>query len=345
MAKEKNHKPAVTVAEDKQKSAAEAAALLDRRFGAGTIVRLGDRVNRPIPCIPTGIYTVDNYVIGCGGIPRARMTEVFGPESSGKTTLTLHTIAEAQALGEMAAFIDAEHALDVTYASQLGVDVDNLYINQPGCGEEALEVTEALVRSGAFGIVVVDSVAALIPQAELDGDMGDSNVGLHARLMSQAMRKLTGPVSKSNTALMFINQLRMKIGVMYGNPETVTGGRALQFYASLRLEVRKTSSNKVGDEVVSNETRVKAVKNKVGIPHRESTMPIEFGKGFSAKSSLLEAAISNGAVEKSGAWLSFNGERLGQGAANAVSALESDDTLYRTIYAEVLRRDRADIAA
>jgi recombination protein RecA len=334
----KDHKSAVKVADDCLVAANNAVAALEKRFGQGTIRRLGDRVGVKIDCIPTGIYQVDNYVIQAGGVPRARMTEIYGPESSGKTTLTLHTIAEAQAMGELAAFVDAEHALDPTYAAALGVDMDNLFVSQPDYGEQALEIVEELVRSGAFGIVVVDSVAALVPRAELDGDMGDAGMGLHARLMSQAMRKLTGAVNKSNTALIFINQIRDKIGVMFGNPETTTGGKALKFYASLRLEVRRTASNKIGEEVVSNETRVKAVKNKVGKPYRETSVPIEYG-------SLLEAGISNGAIDKAGSWLSFQGDRLGQGADQAASAIEENVDLYNAVYSAILARDQQGVSA
>ena len=339
MAKDKVHKAKAQPAEDVVKAAADVSAELEKRFGKGTIMRMGDRVGVKLPSIPTGIYTVDNYVIGTGGIPLGKITEIFGPESSGKTTLVLHAIAEAQAQGKQAFFIDAEHALDPTYAAALGVDVDNLLINQPSCGEEALEVTEALIRSGAFGMGAVDSVAALTPQAEIDGEMGDAMVGLHARLMSQAMRKLTGATSKTGTALVFINQLREKIGVMYGNPEVTTGGRALRFYASLRLEVRRTSSNKEGDLIVSNETRVKAVKNKLAPPFRETTLPIVFGHGFNKFGSIIEAGVKNGAIDKAGAWYSFCGERLGQGSENAALALETSDNLYDAVYAAVLKKD------
>ena len=345
MAKVKTHKQVASVAADRKEAAAIAAAALEKRFGRGTILRMGDRVGQRIPCIPTGIYTVDNYVLGCGGFPRAKMSEVYGPESSGKTTLVLHAIAEAQAAGEMAFFVDAEHALDVNYAAALGVDVDNLFINQPSCGEEALEVTEALVRSGAFGMGAIDSVAALVPQAEIDGEMGDSNVGLHARLMSQAMRKLCSVVAHTNTALVFINQLREKVGVMYGNPEVTTGGRALKFYASVRLEVRRTSSNKIGEEIVSNETRVKGAKNKCGIPYRETTVPIEFGKGFNKYGSLLEAGLKAGVIKQAGSWFSFGEDRIGQGAGMVTDTLEANDELYSKVYAAIIAHDEQAVAA
>lgn len=343
--KDKTHKPVARVAEDKVKASELAVAELERRYGAGVVVKLGSRRGIKHPCIPTGIYTVDQHVIQAGGIPRARITEVFGPESSGKTTIVLHAIAEAQAMGEQAFFVDAEHALDINYAAALGVDIDNLLISQPDSGEQALEITEHLIRSGAFGIGVVDSVAALVPQAEIDGEMGDSNVGLHARLMSQAMRKLTGAVAKTNTALVFINQLREKVGVMYGNPEVTTGGRALKFYASLRLEVRRIKTNTEDDEAVSNDTRIKGVKNKVGSPLRETIVPIEFGKGYNKFGSLIEAGVTNGVIDKSGAWYSFAGERLGQGTVNAALALETNDELYNKVYAEILAKDFPKVVA
>lgn len=345
MAKDKTHKAVANIAEDKVKAAAQAVADLEKRYGAGAVKKLGDRRGVKHPCIPTGIYTVDNHVIGVGGIPRARITEVYGPESGGKTTLTLHTIAEGQAMGEQAFFVDAEHALDINYAAALGVDIDNLYVSQPSCGEEALEITDYLIRSGAFGIGVVDSVAALTPQAEIDGEMGDANVGLQARLMSQAMRKLVASTSRTNTALIFINQLREKVGVMYGSPEVTTGGRALKFYASLRLEVRRVKTNVEGDEAVSNDTKVKAVKNKLDSPFRETIVPIEFGKGFNKFGSLIEAGVANDVIAKSGAWYSFNGEKLGQGRDNAALALETSDELYKQVYAEILAKDREKIAA
>jgi recombination protein RecA len=340
MPKNKTHRPIARVAEDKEKAASAAILEIIKKHGEGSVKRIGDEVNVRWPCIPTGIYTVDNHVIGIGGVPRKRITEIYGPESGGKTTLSLGTIAEAQAMGELAAFIDAEHALDPTYAHNLGVNVDDLIVSQPDHGEQALDVTEELIRSGAFGIVVVDSVAALVPQAELDGEMGDSNVGLHARLMSQAMRKLAGAVAKTNTALVFINQIREKIGVMFGNPETTTGGRALKFAASVRLDVRRTATNKMGEEAVSNTVRIKGAKNKMGSPYREAEVKINFGTGFDKVGSVIEAGIANGAIEKSGSWLSFQGERLGQGAENASAALHANSEWYERVYSAVLTKDQ-----
>lgn len=342
MAKDKTNKPPARAAEDKKTAAAQASLDLIRKFGAGTLIRLGDRVATKHPCIPTGIYSVDNHVIQAGGIPRGRITELFGPTGGGKTTLALQTIAEAQSLGDLAAFVDAEHALDPRYARALGVDLDSLHVNQPDSGEQGLEVAEHLIRSGAFGVVVVDSVAALVPQAELNGEMGDAHVGLQARMMSSALRKLTMAVGKTNTALVFINQLRSKIGVMYGNPETTSGGNALPYYASLRLDIRRTATNKVGEEAVSNTVRIKAVKNRLGPPYRETLVPINFGSGFDKVASVITAGIANGAIEKSGSWLSFGGERLGQGGAQASKAMEENTELYQRVYAAVLEKDQMD---
>lgn len=305
-----NNLPPKATLEDKIKAARAAAKELEKRFGDGAIIRMGDKVNIKIPCIPSGIYSLDHFVIQAGGIPRGRITEIYGPESGGKTSLALTVIAQAQKLGGLAAFIDAEHALDPTYAQALGVDVENLYISQPDSGEQALETTEALIRSGAFDIVAIDSVAALVPQAELDGEMGDAPMGLQARLMSQAMRKLTGVVSKTNTALVFINQVREKIGVMYGNPEVTTGGRALKFYASLRLDIRRVSTQKDGDVAIENTVKIKAAKNKVGAPFRVCEVNIEFGKGFDLVGSYIDAGVLNGVLSKSGAWFVYEGEKI-----------------------------------
>jgi recombination protein RecA len=344
MAKEKQHKPPARIAVDKVAAAAQAVAELDKRYGDGTVMRLGDKVRSKHPCIPTGIYTIDHHVIQAGGVPRGRITEFYGPEAGGKTTLTLHTIAEAQALGDQAAFIDAEHALDTNYAEALGVDVGSLFVHQPDSGEQALEVAEHLIRSGAFGLVVVDSVAALVPQAELSGDMGDAHVGLQARLMSSALRKLVGAVAKTNTALVFINQLRMKIGVMYSNPETTPGGRALAFYASLRLDIRRTATNKIGDEAVSNTVRVKGAKNRIGSPFRETEVPIEFGHGFDKYGSIVEAGIRSGVIAQSGAWLTVAGERF-QGRNNVIATLKDNPELYQTIYNALVEADSKEVAA
>ncbi len=289
---------------------------LEKQFGKGSVLRLGSRNALPVTAISTGSISVD-AALGVGGLPRGRVIEIFGPESSGKTTLALHVIAEAQAAGGTAAFVDAEHALDPTYARKLGVDVDNLLVSQPDYGEQALEITSSLVASGVIDIVVVDSVAALVPKAELEGEMGDSFMGLHARLMSQAMRKLTGSVAKTNACMIFINQVREKIGVMFGNPETTTGGRALKFYSSVRCEVRRASAIKDGDTVIGNRTKIKIVKNKVAAPFREAEVDILYGHGISREGDLLDLGAENGIVEKAGAWFSYAGERLGQGRDNA----------------------------
>jgi recombination protein RecA len=289
---------------------------MDKQFGKGTVLRLGSRNVLPVAVISSGAISIDS-ALGVGGLPRGRVVEVFGPESSGKTTLALQAIAQAQKAGGAAAFIDAEHALDAVYARKLGVDIDNLVVSQPDYGEQALEITSALVASGGVDVVVVDSVAALVPKAELDGEMGDSHMGLHARLMSQALRKLTGAVARTGTLLIFINQVREKIGVMFGNPETTTGGRALKFYSSVRVEVRKAAALKDGDKVIGNRTRIKVVKNKVAAPFREAEVDILYGEGISREGDLLDLGVAEGLVEKSGSWFSFAGERIGQGRENA----------------------------
>ncbi len=305
------------MADDKAKMLEAAIAQIEKSHGKGAIMRLGSRdVLVPVSVIPTGCLSLD-AALGVGGFPRGRVVEVYGPESGGKTTMTLHVIAEAQRLGGQAAFIDAEHALDPVYARKLGVDVDNLLVSQPDNGEQALEIAETLIRSGGVDVVVVDSVAALVPKAELEGDMGDPQMGLQARLMSQALRKLTAIVSKSRTCLIFINQIREKIGVMFGNPETTTGGRALKFYASIRLDIRRVQAIKEGDRVIGSRTRGKVVKNKVAAPFREAEFDIVYGEGISREGDLIDLGVDKGLVEKSGTWISFGGERMGQGRENA----------------------------
>ena len=305
------------MADDKTKQLETAIAVIEKSYGKGAIMRLGSRdVLVPVSVIPTGCLSLD-AALGVGGFPRGRVVEVYGPESGGKTTMTLHVIAEAQKLGGTAAFIDAEHALDPIYARKLGVDVDNLLVSQPDNGEQALEIAQELIRSNAVDIVVVDSVAALVPKAELEGDMGDPQMGLQARLMSQALRKLTAIVSKSRTCLIFINQIREKIGVMFGNPETTTGGRALKFYASIRLDIRRVQAIKEGDRVIGSRTRGKVVKNKVAAPFREAEFDILYGEGISREGDLIDLGIDKGLLEKSGTWISFAGERMGQGRENA----------------------------
>jgi recombination protein RecA len=307
----------MTTTEERSKVLESAIAAIEKQYGKGSIMRLGSRdVLVPVSVIPTGSISLD-AALGVGGFPRGRVIEIFGPESGGKTTMALHVIAQAQKVGGQAAFIDAEHALDPNYSRKLGVDVDNLLVSQPDNGEQALEITEALIRSGGVDVVVVDSVAALVPRAELEGDMGDPQMGLQARLMSQALRKLTGIVSKSRTCLIFINQIREKIGVMFGNPETTTGGRALKFYSSIRLDVRRIQSIKEGDRVIGSRTRGKVVKNKVAAPFREAEFDIIYGEGISVENDLLDTGVEAGIVEKSGTWLSFGGERMGQGRENA----------------------------
>ena len=320
---------------DRTKAIDLAFAQIEKQFGKGSIMRLGSKeAIVPIAVISTGAISFD-AALGVGGVPRGRVVEIFGPESSGKTTIALQVIAQAQAKGGMAAFVDAEHALDPGYAKKLGVDVDNLLVSQPDYGEQALEIAEALVRSGAIDVLVVDSVAALVPKAELDGEMGDSHMGLQARLMSQALRKLTGIVSKSRTCLIFINQIREKIGVMFGNPETTTGGRALKFYSSVRIDIRRIAAIKEGDQVIGSRTKVKVVKNKVAAPFREAEFDILYGEGISREGDLLDLAASHGVVEKSGAWFSYQGERIGQGRENARQFLKENKDILAKLEAEV----------
>jgi recombination protein RecA len=322
---------------ERAKAVELAVGQIEKQFGKGAIMRLGQKGPiQPIDAISTGSISID-YALGVGGVPRGRVVEIFGPESSGKTTLALQVIAEAQKLGGMAAFVDAEHALDAAYAQKLGVDLDNLLVSQPDNGEQALEIVEVLIRSGGVDVVVVDSVAALVPKAETAGEMGDAQMGLQARLMSQALRKLTGVVSKSKTCLVFINQLREKIGVMFGNPETTTGGRALKFYASVRIDIRRIASIKDGDVVVGGRTRVKVVKNKVAPPFREAEFDVMYGEGISRMGDLLDLAVEKRVIEKSGAWFAYGGERLGQGRENAKQFLKENPDIARTIEDRVRR--------
>lgn len=321
--------------QDKLKALEAAVSQIEKQYGKGSIMKLGDNSARMnVEVVPTGSLSLD-LALGLGGLPKGRIIEIYGPESSGKTTVALHAVAEVQKRGGIAGFIDAEHALDPVYAKNIGVDIDNLYISQPDCGEQALEIAETMVRSGALDIVIVDSVAALVPKAEIDGEMGDSHMGLQARLMSQALRKLTGIVSKSNCVVIFINQLREKIGVMFGNPETTTGGRALKFYASVRMDVRRVESLKQGGEVVGNHTRVKVVKNKVAPPFREAEFDIMFGQGISKEGDILDLAANLGIINKSGAWYAYNGEKIGQGRENAKNYLRNNPVICAEVDAKV----------
>jgi len=337
MLKRKDHYQEVAMVADTERMKAVELAItqIERQFGKGSIMRLGggERV-ADVPAISTGSLSLD-LALGVGGVPRGRVIEIFGPESGGKTTLALHMVAEAQKQGGLAAFIDAEHALDVGYAKKIGVDTDDLLISQPDTGEQALEIAETLVRSGALDVLVVDSVAALVPKAELEGEMGDAQMGLQARLMSQALRKLTGSISKSRTTVIFINQLRMKIGVFFGNPETTTGGNALKFYASMRLDIRKVSTIKSGQDVIGMRTRVKVVKNKVAPPFRETEFDIIFGEGISREGDILDLAAEQGIVEKSGAWYSYKGDRIGQGRDNTKLFLKENTEVMARIEVEV----------
>ena len=321
--------------EDKLKALDAAIAQIEKQYGKGSVMKLGDNsANMNVETVPTGSLSLD-IALGLGGLPKGRIIEVYGPESSGKTTVALHCVAEVQKRGGIAGFIDAEHALDPVYARNIGVDIDNLYISQPDCGEQALEITETMVRSGAVDIVVVDSVAALVPKAEIDGDMGDSHVGLQARLMSQALRKLTAVISKSNCIVIFINQLREKVGVMFGNPETTTGGRALKFYTSVRLDVRRTESLKQGGEIVGNHVRVKVVKNKIAPPFREAEFDIMFGQGISREGDVLDLAVNAGIVNKSGAWYAYEGDKIGQGRENAKTYIHENPAFFDMLEAKV----------
>ena len=321
--------------EDKLKALDAAIAQIEKQYGKGSVMKLGDNsANMNVETVPTGSLSLD-IALGLGGLPKGRIIEVYGPESSGKTTVALHCVAEVQKRGGIAGFIDAEHALDPVYARNIGVDIDNLYISQPDCGEQALEITETMVRSGAVDIVVVDSVAALVPKAEIDGDMGDSHVGLQARLMSQALRKLTAVISKSNCIVIFINQLREKVGVMFGNPETTTGGRALKFYSSVRLDVRRTESLKQGGEIVGNHVRVKVVKNKIAPPFREAEFDIMFGQGISREGDILDLAADAGIINKSGAWYAYEGDKIGQGRENAKTYIHENPAFFDMLEAKV----------
>ena len=334
MATKKTVYEAPTPASDKKKALQTALAQIDKNFGKGTVMRLGDKPEMNVEAIPTGSLALD-AALGIGGVPKGRIIEIYGPESSGKTTLALHILAEAQKQGGEVAFVDAEHALDPVYASALGVDIDNLLVSQPDTGEQALEITDALVRSGAVDAVVVDSVAALVPKQEIEGEMGDTFVGLQARLMSQALRKLAGTIAKTNCVVIFINQLRMKIGVMYGNPETTTGGNALKFYASVRLDVRRVESIKEGGNVIGNKTRVKVVKNKVAPPFKEAYFDIMYGQGISKWGELVDMAVQMDIIQKSGSWFSMGDERIGQGANSVKEYLQSNPEIAERVEAQV----------
>ena len=324
----------MSVIPDKLKAVDATMNQIERQFGKGSIMKLGSRPVISVPVIPTGSLALDK-ALGVGGIPRGRVTEIYGPESSGKTTLALHAVAAAQAQGGIAAFIDAEHALDIAYAKKLGVHCDELLISQPDTGEQALEITDMLIRSGAIDIVVIDSVAALVPRAEIEGEMGDSHMGLQARLMSQALRKLTGTINKTMTSLIFINQIRMKIGVVFGNPETTTGGNALKFYATVRLDIRRIGAIKQGQDVIGNRTRVRVVKNKMAPPFQEVEFDIIYGEGISKSGDLLDIGVKENIIDKSGSWYSFNGDRIGQGRQNVKRFLDDNPDIYNTALAKV----------
>jgi recombination protein RecA len=343
MAEKKKFVPLDYTNVDKKRALDIALGNIEKQFGKGAIMKLGENPHFAVESIPTGAIGLD-IALGVGGVPRGRIIEIFGPEASGKTTVALHLIAEAQRLGGDAAFIDAEHALDPAYAKRLGVDIDNLYVSQPDTGEQALEITEALVRSGALDIVVVDSVAALVPKAEIDGEMGDAHVGLQARLMSQALRKLAGVVSKSNTVAIFINQLREKVGVMFGNPETTPGGRALKFYSSVRLDVRRIEAIKSGTDLIGSRTRIKVVKNKVAPPFKEVEVDIIYGQGISKQGNIVDVAVGMDIINKSGSWFSYNGQRIGQGRENVKQFLLENPELCAEVEAEI-RKNYADSKA
>ncbi|MBP8202447.1 MAG: recombinase RecA [Pseudomonas sp.] len=328
--------------ENKKRALAAALGQIEKQFGKGAVMRMGDQDRQAIPAISTGSLGLD-IALGIGGLPKGRIVEIYGPESSGKTTLTLSVIAEAQKLGATCAFVDAEHALDPEYAGKLGVNVDDLLVSQPDTGEQALEITDMLVRSNAVDVIVIDSVAALVPKAEIEGEMGDMHVGLQARLMSQALRKITGNIKNANCLVIFINQIRMKIGVMFGSPETTTGGNALKFYASVRLDIRRTGAVKEGDEVVGSETRVKVVKNKVAPPFRQAEFQILYGKGIYRNGEIIDLGVLHGFLEKSGAWYSYQGSKIGQGKANSAKYLEDNPEVARTV--EGLIREKLLVAA
>ncbi|MFA5676756.1 MAG: recombinase RecA [Christensenellales bacterium] len=328
---------------EKQKALEMALTQIEKQFGKGSVMKLGDAASVPVSTIPTGCLELD-IALGVGGVPRGRIIEIYGPESSGKTTVALHMVAEAQKRGGAAAFVDAEHALDPMYAKNLGVDTDNLYVSQPDTGEQALDITEALVRSGAIDIIIIDSVAALVPKAEIDGEMGQSHVGLQARLMSQALRKLAGIVSKSNTIAVFINQLREKVGVMFGSPETTPGGRALKFYSSVRLDVRRVETIKSGDEIIGNKTRIKVAKNKVAPPFKTAEFDIYYGEGISAESSVLSLGVEAGIIKKSGSWFSYNDTRIGQGKDNARLYIKENKDVFDAVRSAILKEYKLEAA-
>ncbi len=324
----------MSISPDKEKAVETAMGQIERQFGKGSIMKLGSSPIIDVPTIPTGSLALDK-ALGIGGLPRGRVMEIFGPEASGKTTLALHAVAEAQKQGGIVAFVDAEHALDTAYAKRLGVNCDELLVAQPDTGEQALEITDMLVRSGAIDIVVIDSVAALVPRAEIEGEMGDTHMGLQARLMSQALRKLTGTISKTMTLVIFINQIRMKIGVVFGNPETTTGGNALKFYTSVRIDIRRIGAIKDGQEIVGNRTRVRVVKNKMAPPFKDAEFDILYGEGISQAGDLLDTGVQAGVIEKSGSWYSYGGERIGQGRKNVVSFLKDNPDIYHSVLVKV----------